>query len=58
MMNETNEDWSNELMELEDELHKEMKEEFRKRLEQRIQKKIKQREQRMSELDGLKKKDP
>ncbi len=57
MMNETNEDWSNELMELEDELHKEMKEEFRKRLEQRIQKKIKEREQRMSKRGGIKKKD-
>jgi len=57
IMNEMDEDGSNELMDIEDQLNEEMKEAFRKRLEQRLQKKIKEREQRMSKRGGIKKKD-
>jgi len=55
-MTEKDEKWANELMEEEDQLHKEMQEEFRKRLQSRLQKKLEAKEQTMPEVRNLKKK--
>ena len=56
-MNDANNDWTNELMETEEELIAEMQVEFRKRLAARLQKKLKTREQNLPEAQRLKKKD-
>lgn len=55
-MSDTGDEWSNELMEEEDQLHEEMREEFGKRLQKRLQKKIETKEQGMPEVRDLKKK--
>lgn len=57
MINEHDDEWANELMDVEDQLHEEMKEEFCKRLEQRLQKRLEAKEQRMPEVAKLKKKE-
>ncbi len=56
-MSETGDEWSNELMDEEDQLHEEMREEFRKRLQKRLQKRIETKEQGMPEVRDLKKKE-
>lgn len=54
-MNDEMMDFENELMEEEDALIEEMKKEFPQRLKERIQKKIDAREQKMPEVQRLKK---
>ena len=51
-------EWTNELLETEEELIAEMREEFRKRLAARIQKKLAAREKNLPEVRRLKKKGP
>ena len=55
-MSEANQEWTNEMMETEDQLIEEMHEEFRKRLAVRLQKKLEAKERGMAEVRRLKKK--
>ncbi len=50
-------EWSNELMDIEDQFEEEVREELRKRLERRVQERLGAKERSMEEVEGLKKKD-
>ena len=52
-MDEINNNWTNELMETEDQLLVEMREEYRKRLQSRLQERIDLRRRRKSEVKSL-----
>lgn len=50
-------EWTNEMMETEDQVIEEMREEFRKRLASRLQERLEAKERGMVEVSRLKKKD-
>ena len=53
----SNDEWTNELMDIEDEFEAEVLEELRQRYEHRVQDKLQKAEKASGELDKLKKKD-
>lgn len=54
-MNTADEKWTNEMMEIEDQVEEEMREEFRKRLERRLQERLEAKERDMPQVRDLKK---
>ena len=57
-MDDPDKEWTNELLETEEELIAEMREAYRKRLAERLQKKLEAKEKRLPEIRRLKKKGP
>lgn len=57
-MDDPDKEWTNELLEAEEELIAEMREEYRRRLAERLQKKLDAKEKGLPEVRRLKKKGP
>ena len=57
-MDDPDKEWTNELLETEEELIAEMREEYRRRLAERLQKKLEAKEKSLPEVRRLKKKGP
>lgn len=56
-MSEQDNDWTNELMDEEDNMLEKMRKDYCQRLEKKLQKKVQKMEKEMPEVERLKKKD-